>query len=111
VALLEGAHDVQGIDQSSHENHRNVAAVGSLLDGLAGLETVHAGHHGIEQNDVRLYQIQPLQGSRAIDGDQHPEAGVVQRVGEVGKVRRRVVDNQDGISFAAGRIHHSKSPR
>ena len=68
------------------------------LEPARDLETVEAGHHGVEQDHVG----QRLGGARerrlAVERDQHGVAGVVERVVQRRDVVRHVVDDQhDGV--------------
>jgi hypothetical protein len=52
AAGFEPAHDVFGFCQPGHNNHGHVGQPGILLQAAAGLKTVHARHHRVEQDDV-----------------------------------------------------------
>jgi len=70
-----------------------------LLDAATGLEAVDAGHHRIEQDQVRRDVVQPLQRRQAVGGDQHDMAALIERVGQHGQVVGHVIDDQHHVSI------------
>src|SRR5450830_172924 len=97
TADFEAAHDVFGFRQPGHEYHRYVIHALDQFDAFAGLETIDAGHHGVEQDQVGGDVVEPLQRAHAVGGDQHDVAALVERIGQHGEVVGLVVDDQDDM--------------
>ena len=82
AAGFQPAHDMFGFGETGHENHRHVGEPGVALQPPAGFKTVHAGHHGVEQNDVGRDLIDDPHRGGAVHCDHHGHAGAVERIGE-----------------------------
>ena len=99
AAGFQPAHDVLGLRQSRHEDDRHVAQAGVALEPPAGFKTVHAGHHGVEQDDVGRDLVDDPHRGGAIHRDHHRHAGAVERVGQKPQRFRRVVDDERDIAL------------
>jgi hypothetical protein len=64
-------------------------------------KAVHAGHQGVEQDDVGQAFARALQGGFAVGGDEHGVARFVERVVQQREVFRDVVDDQDDVRDVA----------
>ena len=96
-AGIEAAHLVHGVGQGGEEKDREVAPARVGLDAAAGLEAVKAGHEHVEQDDVRLGELQLREGTLAALGHEHLVAGVGEEVEQDAEIGRHVVHDEDGL--------------
>ena len=91
---FEPTHDVLGFGEARHEDDRDAVEPGIALQPPAGLEAVHARHHGVEQHDIGRDLVDDAHRGGAVEGDHHGHSGAVERVGEEAQCLRRVVDDE-----------------
>ncbi len=94
-ARLQPRDAVGAAVQGGDQHHWDVAGGGVVLQPTADLEAVHAGHHHVQQDDVRLFRRRDGQAGDPVGGGQHlivvrRELGL-----EQSDVRVDIVDNQD----------------
>ena len=99
AAGFQPAHDVLGLGEPGHEDDRHVGKARVALEPPAGLEAVHAGHHGVEQDDVGRDLVDDAHRGRAVERHHHGHAGAVERVGEQPQRLRRVVDDERDVAL------------
>ena len=100
AACLQSAHDVLGFGEPRHEDDRYVGQTRIALQPFAGLESVHARHHRVEQHDVGLRAMRQLQRGLAAGGHQHGVAGLVERVVEERDVLRQLAEHKTDREIA-----------
>src|SRR6185437_11018919 len=85
------------------EDDGNVARGGNVLESPADFIAVHAGHHHVEQDEIRLL-CRGSDGQRlfAVGGNFRP-VRILQHPRDDGDVGRRVVDDQDELLVVARR--------
>ena len=98
AAGLQALDDVLGLAQAGHEDHRHMRQRLVLLQAAAGLETVHARHHGVHQDHVGRDRSHDRQRLLALERDQHGHAGLLERVGQHAQRVGRVVDHEHDIA-------------
>ena len=92
---IKAADTVFGIAQRRYHDHRDVAGYRISFQAAADFVTVHAGHHNVEQDNLRVMLARHLDRLRAIAGEND---GMVLRLKlclEQTAVRLDIVDNQD----------------
>jgi hypothetical protein len=99
AAGFEAMNDVFGFGQSRHEDDRHMVEPGVALEPPAGLETVHARHDGVEQDDVGRDLVDDPHRRRAVERDHHRHARAVERVGEQAQRLRGVVDDERDVAL------------
>lgn len=87
--------------QTGHEHNRNVRRLRHGLELARHFKTVHTGHHGIQQHNVRQGLGSTLQGRHTTERHQHGVARFIQRVMQHGQVIRHVVHDQHHITVGA----------
>ena len=100
-----------GLGQSGHENdgHLRYRRIG--LQAAAGLETVHGGHDGVEQDNIGRDAFGNVERGLSRCGDEGGKARLFQRVGQESQRFRAVIHQQYNIS--RGRrlsVHALRSP-
>ena len=69
------------------------------LEPPAGFKTVHAGHHGIEQDDIRRDLIDDPHRRGAVHGDHDGHAGAVKRIGQKPQRFRQIIDDERDVAL------------
>ena len=108
-ADLESADLVDRLRQRRHEDDRDVADGGILLEPFACREAVQVGHQHVEQDQIRMRVGGALDRALAILRDQHVESGLPEQVEEHAEIRRRIVDDQDD-GLAVRLVLHRDGP-
>ncbi|QTK80679.1 hypothetical protein AT6N2_C3188 [Agrobacterium tumefaciens] len=98
TAGVQRPHDMFGLRQAGHEDNRHLRHRRIGLEASAGLETVHGGHDGIEQDDIGRDALGDVQCSLPRCGDEGREAGLLQRIGQEAQRFRAVIHQQYNIS-------------
>ena len=75
------------------------------LQAAAGVETVHARHDRIHQDDIRRDAVDDVERGLAGGGDQYREAGLLERIGEEAQRFRGIIHDQHDITWM--RLLHS----
>ena len=75
-----------------HDRHRRVLLAPAQF--LEELETVHLGHHEVEQDDLRLGLGEPIEGDASVLGLEDRDAGVLERSNQQLAGGRIVVDDE-----------------
>lgn len=70
-ARLEGSDLLFGFMESDHEEHRDPTPAIIVFQTVARFKAIHAGHHDVEENEVRTYVFELSQGARTTVGDEH----------------------------------------
>ena len=99
AAGLQPAHDVLGLGEPRHEDHRDIGKARITLEAAAGLEPVDARHHGVEQHDVRRDLVDDAHRGGAVERHHHRHPGAVKRVGEQPQRLRGVIDNERDVAL------------
>lgn len=99
AAGFKSAHDMLGFGQARHEDHGNIGEPRIALQAPAGLESVNAGHHGVEQHDVGRDLFDDAHCGRAVERDHHRHPRAIERVGEQPQRLRRIVDDQRDVAL------------
>ena len=110
AAGFQPLDDVLGLAQAGHEDHRHMGERGIALHAPRRLEAVHARHDRVHEHHVRRDALGDVERLRALGGDQHGGAELLQRVGEEAQRLRRIVDHQDDVA-RLDRLSHRRSPR
>ena len=79
------------------EDDRHFGHAGQQAHAPAGLEAVDAGHHHVEQHEIRLAAIDQLQRALAAGGCHHIQILPAQHRDQQIDVLRRVVDDQQAV--------------
>ena len=93
---------VFGLGQRSHEDHLDLARAGQRLQAAADFKAVQPRHHHVEQDQVRLHEVGPLQPFFAVLRDDHPIAAVLQAFDDHAQVGRGVIHDQDLVGDYCG---------
>jgi hypothetical protein len=88
-----------GLGQSRHEDDRHVVEARVALQPAAGLETVHARHDRVEQDDVWRDLVDDAHRGGAVERDHDGHAGAVERVGEQPQRLRRIIHDQRDVAL------------
>jgi hypothetical protein len=86
---------VHGVAQGTHEDDRNLPSIRPFLEKPAGLESVDARHHHIQQDQIGLGVGGSFQRALAILRDQHVVAGLAQQFVQDAEIGRGIVHHQD----------------
>jgi hypothetical protein len=95
-AELEARDLVGNFAPRRKKDHGGVTRVGVRLDDAAHLEAVHARHHHVEEDQVRIGLARDLDCAGAIPRREDAVAAAMQGLHQHIEVRRAVVDHQDG---------------
>ena len=71
AAGLQRSHQVFGLGQPGHKNDGDVSRCGIGLQALGHFKAIYAGHHRIEQHDVRQGLGSARQRGLAVCGHQY----------------------------------------
>ena len=103
-AGFKPADAVRHVIERGNHHDRDMRGRRIALQPPADLETVHVGHHHVEQHDVDLAVLAGLQRVGAVAGGQHLEIFGEQPDLEQLHIGRNVVDDEDACG-------HQASPR
>ena len=98
-ACLEACQLVGLLQQRGHEDHRNVTRFLEVLQSAAGFETVDAGHHHVEQDEIGMRAPRPCNCFLAILRHQHLQAAFFKYMGQHAEIGGSVVDHENGLAF------------
>ena len=110
----KAGNDVLLVVAGGDEQDGNVGGARRRLDDPAGIQTGHAGHIDIEQNQVRQVTLKDGQGARTAVGLDHSIAGPGEHGVQQPDGHRIVIDDQDArvgvlVVFSHGQIMEEKS--
>jgi hypothetical protein len=104
TARVQSLHDARRIAQSGHEDHRHIGQQGIGFELPAGLEAGHVGHDGVHEDHMGMHPFSDHQCLFAVEGQQHLQAGRLQRVVDHAQSLRTIVYDQGGL------LHHELAP-
>jgi len=99
-AGLQAPHAVGGLVERRHHDDGDMGGARIGLQPLADLETVDAGHHDVEQDEIDLRALADGQRIVAVLGRQHVEIFGEQPRFEQLHIGRNVVDDEDACRHA-----------
>ena len=95
-AGFKAAHPVRRLVERRHHHDRQMHRCGIGLEAAADLETVHARHHDVEQNDVAAAVAAELQRLRAVGrGDRRRNIPPESRASSSLRLGSEIVDDED----------------
>src|SRR5207237_9600514 len=110
------AHDTGHVGHCRNHDHRNVLPLRMRLHALEHTKTINAGHHDVEEDEIKSFRLQPFQCVSAVHGTHAPVPEQLELLLKQIEVKRLGIDSEDPwllqqpLSLRGGWASESFSP-